>query len=85
MLICRMNVCDNKKVLLEIYDEMQALLEGEIKNAERAIPLVEKDSRLGFEPSMLYVTDKWHIEWKIRQVRYVIDTDLNNYRKGIEL
>ncbi|MBQ8893344.1 MAG: hypothetical protein IJ043_02925 [Clostridia bacterium] len=85
MLICKMNVCDNKSDLLSIYGQMQALLEDEIENAESAVPLVEKDSRLGFEPSMLYVTDKWHIEWKIRQVRYVIDTDLQKYRKGIEL
>lgn len=84
-LICRMNVCETKEGLSAIYDEMEALLEREIENAERTIPLVEQDSRLGFEPSMLYVTDRWHLEWKIRQVRYVIDTELAKYRKGLTL
>ena len=84
-LICRMNVCETKEGLRAIYDEMEALLEREIRNAERTIPLVEQDTRLGFEPSMLYVTDRWHLEWKIRQVRYVIDTDLAKYRKGLTL
>ena len=55
-----------------ILDKLEAMAKAEIKNAESAIPLVEVDSRLGWEPSMEYVTDKWHIEWKIRQVNYML-------------
>ena len=43
-------------------------------NAKNTIPLVEKDSRLGWEPSMEYVTDKKMLEWKIRQVQFVLGT-----------
>lgn len=84
-LICRMNVCETKEGLHAIYDEMEALLEQELRNVDRTLPLVEQDTRLGFEPSMLYVTDRWHLEWKKRQVRYVIDTELAKYRKGLAL
>ena len=55
-----------------ILDKLEVLAKAEINNAESAIPLVEADSRLGWEPSMEYVTDRWHIEWKIRQVNYML-------------
>ena len=80
-----MNVCETKEGLHAIYDEMEALLEQELRNVDRTLPLVEQDTRLGFEPSMLYVTDRWHLEWKKRQVRYIIDTELAKYRKGLML
>ena len=51
-------------------------------NAESAIPFVEKDSRLGWEPSMEYMTDKWHIEWKLRQCQYVLDKEIPTIRKA---
>ena len=47
---------------------MLDILAGERKNAEAAIPLVEFDSVLGYEPSMEYVTDRKRIEWKLDQV-----------------
>ena len=49
------------------------------------IPLVEVDSRLGWEPSMLYMTDKWHLEWKIRQLNFVLDIELGKLREGLSL
>lgn len=81
LLKCRKNAAQNREELAEIYDNMEALLKAEIANAEKAIPLVEADSRLGWEPSMLYIGDKWHIEWKIRQVNYVINSELALCRK----
>lgn len=85
VLICRMNLEPTKDGLKQIYDEMEALLLAEIKNAEDTIPLVEQDSRLGWEPCMRYMTDRWHLEWKIRQVRHVIDVDLAEYRRCLQL
>lgn len=81
ILKCRMNAERDKKVLSEIFDDMERLLRSERDNAEKTIPLVEQDSRLGWEPSMLYMTDKWHLEWKIRQVDYVLNHELALYRK----
>ena len=47
---------------------MLDILACERKNAEAAIPFVEYDSVLGFEPSIEYVTDRKRIEWKLDQV-----------------
>ena len=66
-----------------ILDEMEELLYRELKNTEATIPLVEADSRLGWEPSMLYMTDRWHLEWKIRQVRYVLDYEIRKHRTSL--
>ena len=53
----------------QLVREMLEIAEAEIKNAEGAIPLVEFDSRLGYEPSMDYMCDRAHLEWKIEVTR----------------
>jgi len=65
-----------------VLDRLQALAEAEIANATSAIPLVELDSRLGWEPSMEYMTDRAHLEWKIAQVRRVVDEEIAARRPG---
>ncbi len=75
---------ETKDEMTELIDKIEKLLLEEIENAKATIPLVEKDSRLGWEPSMEYVTDKAHLEWKIRQCRYVIDVELADCRKSVE-
>ncbi len=66
-----------------ILDEMSIIAEAEILNAENTIPLVETDSRLGWEPSMEYVTDTMHLQWKIEQVRRVISHEIPAYRESL--
>ena len=66
-----------------ISDEMVALGEAEIANAQEAIPLVEADSRLGWEPSMEYMCDRAHLQWKIAQLRRVLDEELPAYLRGL--
>lgn len=80
----RMNACEDKKEFAKIIDDMESLLKCEIENAESAVDLVEYDSRLGWEPSMEYMTDREHIEWKIKQVNYVIDTELKNLKTELK-
>ena len=70
---------------LAILDKIEAIANAEIKNAQNTIPLVEADSRLGWEPTMEYMTDKEHLEWKIRQVQSTIENDIAKYRKIIQL
>ena len=60
-------------------DKLETLALQEIENARDTIPAVECDSRLGWEPSMEYVCDKWHLEWKIRQVNSALD-EIRSYR-----
>ncbi len=70
--------------LSEMLNEMKTLLLSEIKNAEATIPVVEADSRLGWEPRMLYIGDREHIEWKIEQVKGVLKYEVDAYRKCID-
>ena len=74
-----------KEVLLKVLSDMETLLRAEIENAEKTIPLVNKDSRLGWEPSMEYMCDETHLRWKIRQVNYVIDVEINENKKSLNL
>lgn len=66
-----------------IAQRMALLAEQEIANAEATIPLTEADSRLGWEPSMEYMTDPEHLRWKIAQVRQVIDQELPDYVRSL--
>ncbi len=76
---------ENQLQSIRLLDEIEALAESEIVNAQNVIPCVDADSRLGWEPSMEYMTDRWHLEWKIRQVRTMIDGDIAAYRKMLNL
>ena len=67
----------------EILNRIEQIAKEEIENVRNTIPLVEYDSALGYEPSMDYVADKAHLEWKIRQLMSVLSVDIPNYRKGI--
>jgi hypothetical protein len=69
----------------EILDRMVALAETEIANAEATIPLVEADSRLGWEPTMEYMADRAHLEWKIAVTRRAIEYEIPAYRESLAL
>jgi hypothetical protein len=58
---------------------MIEICQDEVKNAEDTIPIVEFDSRIGYEPSMEYMTDRAHIEWKLDLLREVIERELPSY------
>ena len=74
---------DSTKIL-DMHRQMVAIGEAEIKNAEETIPLVQKDSRLGWEPSMEYIGSEYHLKWKIRQVRQVLDQEIPRYNWDIQ-
>ena len=73
-----------KQALHTWVQQMTALAKAEIQNAENTIPLVEADSRLGWEPSMEYIGDARHLRWKIRQTTQVIDNELKLYQEVID-
>ena len=66
-----------------ILDDMVRLGETEVANATATIPLVEADSRLGWEPSMEYMTDRAHLEWKLAQLRRVLNEEIPAYRRKL--
>ena len=71
-------------ILLHLLDEIQEIGAREIANTEAAIPLVEADSRLGWEPSMEYIGDAWHMRWKIRQTKQVLEQEIPLYRRIVQ-
>lgn len=81
----RLFVERDRKRAHAILDALVKVAEAENANALATIPLAESDSRLGWEPSMEYMCDKAHLEWKIRQVRHVIDREISAYRKMLDL
>ncbi len=59
-----------------LLNEMKEICQRELENAKATLPLVEFDSRLGYEPSMEYMCDAAHLEWKIKQIRGVIEEEI---------
>lgn len=78
-------VADSPNGIRKLLAEMETLARKEITNSEETIPLVEKDSRLGWEPSMDYMTDAGHLRWKIAQVQGVLNYELPEYRRAASL
>ena len=79
-----MQASGSAKEAEKYLDKIEKLAYAEIENAKDTIPAVEFDSRLGWEPSMEYVCDKWHLEWKIRQVNSAL-REIADYRKMLHL
>ncbi|MEG0691908.1 MAG: hypothetical protein RR444_02375 [Oscillospiraceae bacterium] len=66
--------CNDKE--RELVRKMIVIAKVEIENAKKTIPLVEFDSRLGYEPTMDYMCDKEHLLWKIEVTQRMIDKEL---------
>ena len=79
----RANAVTEREQMREQIGVLRSLVAAERANAERAIPLVERDSRLGWEPSMEYIGDAEHIQWKLRHLKYVEDFEIECYENGI--
>ena len=73
------------KNAVKLLAQLETIALAEIANAEAAIPLVEHDSRLGWEPSMDYMTDPAHLCWKIEQVRSMLVSELSDYRQSLSV
>ncbi len=67
-----------------LLDQLLAIIEEEKVNVNALIPFVEADSRLGWEPSMEYVCDKKHLEWKLRQMEFAVK-EIEQYRNIVRL
>lgn len=67
---------DSAEEIRKAAAEMREIGLREIENARNTIPLVEYDSRLGYEPSMEYMCDREHLEWKIRLTERAVNEEL---------
>lgn len=77
----KLNISQTRENATKILDEIEALLLREKKNVEDTIPVVNTDSRLGWEPSMEYATDEKALNWKLRQLDYTLNFVLLHYRE----
>lgn len=67
----------------EVYKvelQIEKLAEKERKNVLSAIPLVQKDSALGFEPSMDYACDEEALRWKLKHLNFLVEKELDPYK-----
>ncbi|MBE6577412.1 MAG: hypothetical protein E7653_04680 [Ruminococcaceae bacterium] len=64
-----------------LIDEMLDICAKERENALDTVPLVDFDSRLGYEPSMEYMCDKAHIEWKLSLLDGVTEKELPSLKE----
>lgn len=80
----RLFIAGSNEEVKSIIDGIRKLGASEISNAEKTLKIVDKDSSLGYEPSMGYGGDRAHIEWKIRQVKHMMEYELGIYEKGLK-
>lgn len=69
---------------LVIIEKMEKLLAEERANAESAIEFAQKDSSLGYEPTMEYIGDAEKIRWKLKSLDYVINNEMKWHRDAVE-
>lgn len=81
----KMRVVESNDELNKVLDDIECVVKAEIENAKETIPVVEVDSRLGWEPSMEYVTDREHIEWKIKACEYTLNSEIETLRNVTKL
>ena len=65
----------------DILEKLRAIGNAEIENARSALPLVDFDSRLGYEPSMNYMAHREAIEWKISVVERILSEEVKALMK----
>ena len=69
-----------EEAVYKIELQIEKLAEKERKNVLAAIPLVQKDSALGYEPSMDYVCDEEALRWKLKHLDFLVDKELDPYK-----
>lgn len=80
---CKFYASTNRKKVRKHLDAMKNILYAERENAIKSLEFVDKDSRLGWEPTMCYIASRDNVEWKIEQTYRIEDIDLHNFYEAI--
>ena len=80
--VSRLMIESDRKKAAALLEEADAVIAAERANVERALPIVRRDSRLGWDPRMEYVCDPARLEWKLRLLDYVQHTELVRIREA---
>ncbi len=81
--ISHLQIAEEPSQIESLIQQAETLLEQERANVLAAIPCVKKDSRLGWEPRQEYRCNADQLDWKLRQLDYVRNTELKAYRNSI--
>ena len=81
----KLQACEYNFKIKKIISKIKKIAKEEVENSLESIEYVEKDSALGYEVSMGYACSKERIEWKIRQVQFMIDSELGDLEKSLVL
>ncbi|MBE6930614.1 MAG: hypothetical protein E7463_10075 [Ruminococcaceae bacterium] len=79
----RLMVETEPEKLMQLVQELEAIAAAEIENIHASVPMLEVDSRLGWEPSMEYVGSPDRLEWKEKLITYVLSGEISWYKKAI--
>ena len=85
ILMSKLNIVETNTDAKKILNEMEEILLNEKENVKATIPLVQMDSRLGWEPSMEYTTDEAALRWKLKQLDIELNERLPLFRTKSEL
>ena len=85
VVISEIRSCDDKEKIISLLSDAKDILYREIENATSAIPLVQRDSRLGYEPSMDYMCDEAHIRWKLKHANYVLKKEFAAFERDLNI
>ena len=83
--IQKLSIAKNKVRAAKSISEIEKILLIERENVLNTIPLVQNDSRLGYEPSMQYRTDEKGLRWKLKQIDFELNNTIPLYRKSNSL
>lgn len=81
----KLGIAGNRENARELIEQIQTLILAEKENVLATIPLVQADSRLGWEASMDYTTNEFGLNWKLRQLDHELTNVLPRYRRANEL
>ena len=81
----KLHIAGSRETAAELLDEIEAIIRRERENVLDSIPIVQVDSRLGWEASMEYQADEECLNWKLRQLDYELNFTLPKFRKSNSL
>ena len=81
---CKMLSSETNRGVIKYAKRIKKIALEEIKNATESLTYLDNDSALGYEPSMGYVGARNRVEWKIKQVKYMLNAELSYYFDSVE-
>ena len=79
----RLLVEDDRDRASDLVDQLVTIGEDELANCESVIPILDADSRLGWEPTMEYLGDADHVRWKMAHLRHTLDHEIQRFRLSL--